>query len=535
MRSFRREHEAEILAVLTAGSAGGRLPPEAGGPAIPPGVNALRGGRRRRVSPAAALLYGGAAAAVIALHLATAGTLGFHTDELYYLDCGRHPALGYVDFPPVVPLLARLETGLLGLSPWSLRLLTSVLSGLLVALFGAYGRRLGGSLPVQGIALVIGIASPYLLAANSVFQTVTFDQVTWMVALYWFLCIVVDGRRRYWIYLGVTLGVGLEVKYTIAALAVGMAAAVLLAPRLRTQLRTACPWLSAAIALLVWAPNLAWQVANGLPSLAYVTNHQGSISEGGGVVTYLVVLGIELFLLLPLWIAGLVSLFRSRLLRPIAVCCAVPLVLFLFAGKGYYAAGTIPIVMVQGLVAISRLERRRVRVGLQAAVVVASVLDFVLLLQLTLPITPPSRLHAAGLDARSEVFADSVGWDDIASQVAGIYDGLPASDRSGTVIISRYYGVPGAVQVYGESRRLPAVVSPQLSDWYWLQPHLAATGALMVDYRPAEVGWMCTSPTLVAQLTVPYHVQGLEQGAPVTFCRLRAPIQSVWPRLRDFS
>src|SRR5471032_2324621 len=77
----------------------------------------------------AVLLFGCAAAGVIALHLATNGTLGFHTDELYYLDCGRHPALGYVDFPPIVPLLARLETGLLGVTPWTLRVLPSLLGG----------------------------------------------------------------------------------------------------------------------------------------------------------------------------------------------------------------------------------------------------------------------------------------------------------------------------------------------------------------------------------------------------------------------
>ena len=52
------------------------------------------------------LLYGSAAALIIALHLATDGVLGFHIDELYYLASGRHPAFGYVDFPPVVPLLA---------------------------------------------------------------------------------------------------------------------------------------------------------------------------------------------------------------------------------------------------------------------------------------------------------------------------------------------------------------------------------------------------------------------------------------------
>src|SRR3984893_7771986 len=147
----------------------------------------------------AALLFGGAAVCVIALHLATNGTLGFHTDELYYLTCGLHPALGYVDFPPVVPLLARAETGLLGISPWTLRLLPPLLGGFLVALSGAYVRRLGGSLRLQAIALLVAVAAPYLLGSNWVFQTVTFDQVTWAVAMYWFLCLVTDRQPRYWI------------------------------------------------------------------------------------------------------------------------------------------------------------------------------------------------------------------------------------------------------------------------------------------------------------------------------------------------
>src|SRR6202023_1628565 len=135
----------------------------------------------------AVLLFGAAAAAIIALHLATNGTLGFHTDELYYLTCGLHPALGYVDFPPIVPLLARVETGLLGVSPWALRVLPSLLGGFLVALSGLYVRRLGGSLRLQGIALLSAVAAPYLLGTNWVFQTVTFDQVTWMLSVYCFL------------------------------------------------------------------------------------------------------------------------------------------------------------------------------------------------------------------------------------------------------------------------------------------------------------------------------------------------------------
>jgi hypothetical protein len=493
-------------------------------------LNALPSGQHSHLTTG--LLYGAAAVSVVALHLSTNSTLGFHTDELYYLACGRHPALGYVDFPPLVPLLARLETGLLGVSPWTLRLLPSLLGGFLVALSGAYVRRLGGSLKLQGLALLTAIAAPYLLGTNWVFQTVTFDQVTWMVSLYWFLCLVTDRRPRYWIYLGITLGIGLEVKYTVVGLIAGIGIAVLLTRSLRMQLRTRYPWIAAAIALLIWAPNVMWQVVEGFPSLLYIVNHGGS---SGGPVAYLIQFSVYFFFVIPLWLAGTISLFRRRLLRPIGVACAVPLLLFLFVGKSYYAAGTIPIALAQGLMAISQLKRPGLRRGLEIAVVVATMVEFVTFFVLVVPITPPDRIHALRLDTVNEVFADSVGWDDIAKQVTTIYGNLPDSERGSTVIISAYYGVPGALDVYDSAATRPVAISPQLSDWYWLPNNLTATYALMVDYTPADVAWMCASPTLITHLTVPYDVQGLEQGAPVTFCQLNAPIPTIWGKLRNLS
>jgi hypothetical protein len=402
----------------------------------------------------------------------------------------------------------------------------------MVALSGAYVRRLGGSLRLQALALLIAVTAPYFLGANWVYQTVTFDEATWMIAFYWFLCLVREHRPRHWIYLGLSLGIGLEVKYTIAGLAAGIGLAVLLTPALRADLRTRYPWIAAGIALLIWTPNLAWQVAEGFPSLVYITNHRDS---GGGLTANLVLLVVYLFFLIPLWVAGLVSLFRSSVLRPIGIACFFPLVLFLFVGKSYYAMGTVPIAVAQGLMAVAGVRRPRLRTGLQIGVAVSCALQLLTFAQLTLPITRPDRIHSLGLDAKNELFADSVGWEDVAHQVESIYGNLPASERTGTIIISAYYGVPVALRIYGDKRSLPVVVSPHLSDWYWLPKDLVAANALMVDYKPSDVDWMCSSATLVGRLTVPYGVQGLEQGAPVTFCVLKAPIPQVWTRLRNFS
>ena len=474
------------------------------------------------------LLYGGATAYIICVHLATNGVLGFHIDELYYLACGRHLAFGYVDFPPVAPLLARFETGVLGVTPWSLRVLPALLGGVNVILCGAFVRKLGGSLKLQALALLIGITMPAIVG-TWLFQTVIFDQVIWMVSLYLFLCLVKEPNPRTWVLLGVALGVGLEVKFTILALIAGIAIAVLLTPPLRRELRTRYPWIAACIALLIWTPNVIWQAVNGFPTVAYVLNHQGGTGGPGSfVVGFLLLLALAA----PLWVAGIISLFRSRDLRALGIACAVPIVIFFFEGKYYYPAPTFPLIMAAGLLALSHIKRPRVRSSLVMAVAVASVLDLAGLAKITLPITAPDHLHASGLDS---FYGDTVGWVPITQQITAIYGSLPASERSQTVIVSSYYGVTGALDVYADATLPPASFSPQLSDYFWLPTNLSATYAIMVGYSPSDIDWMCTSTKVVAHLTVPYDVQNLEQGMPVTFCHLKEPLPQEWSRLKNFS
>src|SRR5437764_7659237 len=66
------------------------------------------------------------AALKFAVTLALSGRYGYHRDELYYLAAGRHLSFGYVDFPPITPLLARIDTYLFGTSLVDLRLVPAL-------------------------------------------------------------------------------------------------------------------------------------------------------------------------------------------------------------------------------------------------------------------------------------------------------------------------------------------------------------------------------------------------------------------------
>src|ERR1017187_3228432 len=76
------------------------------------------------------------AGALTAVLVAYAGRYGYHRDELYFLECGKHLAWGYPDQPPFVPLVARLMSDLAPGSLVILRLPSALAAGVLVLLTG---------------------------------------------------------------------------------------------------------------------------------------------------------------------------------------------------------------------------------------------------------------------------------------------------------------------------------------------------------------------------------------------------------------
>ena len=122
-------------------------------------------GNRNYSTESALIVFFGAIALLV--HLLTNGRYGYFRDELYYIACGHHLALGYVDQPPLSILLLRLSQALLGDSLFAIRLLPALAGGATVALTGAIARELGGRAWAIALACAGSLCALFNLAVGS--------------------------------------------------------------------------------------------------------------------------------------------------------------------------------------------------------------------------------------------------------------------------------------------------------------------------------------------------------------------------------
>jgi Dolichyl-phosphate-mannose-protein mannosyltransferase len=477
-------------------------------------------------------------AGVFVFHAALSGRYGFHRDELYYLAAGRHPALGYVDQPPLVPLLARAITNVAGNHLWPLRLVAGAVHAAVVVVAAVIARELGGGRRAMALSALATATAPLLLATGGLFQTVVFDQLWWALAT--LLVVRLLGARadpRWWLAVGVVCGVGLETKWTMALLGLGLAAGLAAAPDGRRHLRS--PWLAAgvAVALVLWLPNLVWQGLNGWPTLEFSRNNNADVRGEDGrlgfVLQQIVLIGP---LALPLAGAGVVWLWRRPPWRILAVAVGtIALALLVMGGKAYYLGPTYVLAFAAGSVAAERWaggEGRRWH-----AAIGALALNGLIPLAAVAPVAPVEAYAAAFHDLNDEL-GEQVGWPEMVDQVARVATVLPASEQAGLRVITASYGEAAAIDFYGPARGLPqgTALSGHNSYATWWPDDGSPRGALIfVRYPRAAVERYCDALGPVAIVSNPWDVPNEAAGAPMLVChRLRVSPESLRDSLRHY-
>lgn len=282
-----------------------------------------------------------AGALVLALRALLAATSGasLHVDEAQYWDWSRHLAWGYYSKPPLVAALIAASTALFGDAEHGVRALAMlcwVLAGGVLALLArsvaaAAGR--GDADAVGGWAAAGLWAGPLAALVGLVATTDAPLMLLWALALAaaWRIgqATTPAGRATAALALGLALGLGLLAKYTMVALLPG-----LLWWAWRYQRRCA-PWLAAALALalLVAAPNIAWNAAADWPTWRHTAEITVLASRGadtgaragGGVAGVLQYLAAQLLVAGPVLVPALaVALWRHRRAAPAARAAPAP-------------------------------------------------------------------------------------------------------------------------------------------------------------------------------------------------------------------
>jgi 4-amino-4-deoxy-L-arabinose transferase-like glycosyltransferase len=477
-------------------------------------------------------------AAFVLVELAVAARYGFHRDELYFLACARHLAWGYVDQPPVVPVVAWFESHLFGSSVVALRIVPALAGGGAVACSGAMARELGGARKAQTLAALAGATSPQVLAACHLLSTTSLDLSLWAVLSLLVLVALRTGEGRWWLVIGAVAGVALLTKLNVAFFLAALAIGLLLAGRRRLF---ASPWLwgGAAVAIALWMPNIVWNARHDWAALAMLRSLH---AENGGLGASLGFIPSQLVVVGPVlvvfWIAGLRDLLRTPTGRPFGIAFLVLLGWLTVTGaKSYYLAGAyFALFAAGGVWAERRLDRSEPPRGLRGwiALMVAGALVAV---PLALPVLPEHDLAKGPSEGNvNKDLSATVGWPAFVGQLAAVAARLPPGERAHLVVFTGDYGAAGAVDRFGAAVGLPHAISGHNSYWWW-GPADARDGAttIAVNLSSSYLRTIFESVTPAGTVATPGGVWSEERGDPIWICRgQRITWAAAWPAARHY-
>jgi 4-amino-4-deoxy-L-arabinose transferase-like glycosyltransferase len=485
------------------------------------------------------------AAAGTILHVATNGQYGFHRDELQTLDDARHLDWGFVVYPPITPLIGRLELTLFGTSLLGFRFFAAIAVSIVMVLAGLIARELGGKRHLQLLAAIATGISPISLTQGAVFQYVSFDYFWGVTVTYLFIRLLKSEDPRWWVPIGGVLGLGMETRYTTGFLALGIVGAVLLTPA-RRFLRSGWLWLGFGVSILIFLPNLIWQMQHHFISLEFLSHlhardlrqgrYRGFFREQLWICVNLVTAPMAL---LGLWFY--LVRHEGRRYRLLGWTFVLTFALFALAGaRSYYTAPLYPMLLAAGSVLFGgwidslRSAWSRVAYGTQWIAILIGGIVFALLV---LPVAPigssiwkiTSKLH--------DQFREEIGWPDLASSVAAVYNSLSVEERARTGILTGNYGEGGALNLYGSALGLPHTMSLTNSFWYRGYDPRQPQTVILVGFELDEGKKLFDSCVVAAKNTNPFGVENEESRdhPDILLCRnLRMPWPIYWERSRRF-
>lgn len=203
-------------------------------------------------------------------------------DEAQYWLWAQNPDFGYFSKPPMVAWAIAATTAVCGDGEVCVKL------GAPLAHFGTalvlyhVARSLFSDDRVGFWAAIGYMLMPGVSFSSLVITTDPFLLFFWALGLLAVVRIMQTPDRafRWWLAVGVFVGLGMMSKYAMLFFVASLAIAMVWVPALRGQARTAGPWVAALVAAAFYAPNVWWNWSNDFVSYAHT---QDNANLGGNL------------------------------------------------------------------------------------------------------------------------------------------------------------------------------------------------------------------------------------------------------------
>jgi 4-amino-4-deoxy-L-arabinose transferase-like glycosyltransferase len=201
-------------------------------------------------------------AAMTALRLTYASLTELRTDEAYYWTWSKENVLCFLDHPPMIAWFVRFGTALFGDTTLGVRFAGIVAMLVTQLLLADIVRRVTHDFRAMVLAVLMPEAALYYgLLMAKVSPDVAL--IPFAVAMVWALVRLVESDDgRWWLAAGVFAGLSLLSKFTVVMMIPALAAFVLVPDWRRRWLVSPYPWLSMAIAAVLFLPVLIWNFQN---------------------------------------------------------------------------------------------------------------------------------------------------------------------------------------------------------------------------------------------------------------------------------
>ncbi|HMU73634.1 MAG TPA: glycosyltransferase family 39 protein, partial [Ferruginibacter sp.] len=193
-------------------------------------------------------------------------------DEFLYYQQGLHPALGYLENPPMLSWLATVSSWAGG-SEIAIKFWPCLFGAATVVLTCLITAEFGGKSLAQLLA-ALGVMGGAFVRIHALFQPNFLDVFFWTLSLYFLVRYVNTKQLNFIFLLAISLALGWWSKYSVLFMAASVVVGLALSPY-RAVFVKKQTWLAAAFALLLIAPNVVWQYQHNWP----LVHHMAELRE----------------------------------------------------------------------------------------------------------------------------------------------------------------------------------------------------------------------------------------------------------------